>query len=214
MEKKLGKTGFFFEGVLVMSKLLGRLLFPAELRKWKKFASGVHSEAYLNEQKTLVRQVTTECSKELFTLGLLPSIEGVVSYPQAERVVYDGNAMILEMPKYTTLPSLEALSAKQRELISAIKQFSCEFDIQVYVGDMSKRIRGNGKFSPDILEFLAESVEAYGNYHNAFTFDYAIRNIKYCKKTHEVILLDVFYALKTPQVRKVLSEVILGGFYG
>lgn len=197
-----------------MSKLLGRLLFPAELYKWRKVASGLHSEVYLNEPKTLVRQATTERGKELYTLGWLPSIEGVVSYPQAERVAYDVNAMILEMPKYTTLPSLGALSAKQRELISAIKQFSCEFSTQIHVGEMSKRIRDNGKFSPDILEFLAESVEAYGNYHNAFTFDYAIRNIKYCEKTHEVILLDVFYAMKTPSLRKVLSEVILGGFYG
>ena len=195
-----------------MFKLLGRLLFPAELYKWRKFASGLHSEVYLNEQKTLVRQVTTECGKELYTLGWLPSIEGVVSYPQAERVAYDGNAMILEMPKYATLPSLGLLSVKQKELISALKQFSCECSTQTYVGDMARHIRNNGKFSPDILEFLAESVEAYGNYHNAFTFDYAIRNIKYCEKTNEVILLDVFYATKTPPLQKVLSEVILGDY--
>ena len=195
-----------------MSKLLGRLLFPAELYKWRKFASGLHSEVYLNEQKTKVRQVTTENGKELYTLGWLPSIEGVVSYPQAERVAYDGNAMILEMPKYTTLPSLTSLSAKQRELISALKHFSCEFRTQTYVGDMSKRIREDNRFSPDILGFLAESVEAYGNYHNAFTFDYAIRNIKYCDKTYEVILLDVFYDTKTPPLRKVLSEVMFNRF--
>ena len=193
-----------------MVKLLGRLLFPAELYKWKKFASGLHSEVYLNEQKTLVRQVTTECGKELYTMGWLPSIEGVVSYPQAERIAYDGNAMLLEMPKYATLPSLGLLSAKQRELISAIKQFSCEWSTQTYIEDAAKHIRNNGKFSPDILEFLAESVEAYGNYHDAFTFDYAIRNIKYCEKTNEVILLDIFYAVKTPQLRKILSEIILG----
>ena len=193
-----------------MVKLLGRLLFPTDLYRWKKIASGLHSEVYLNEQKTLVRQVTTECGKELYTLGWLPSIEGVVSYPQAVRVAYDGNAMLLEMPKYATLPSFGLLSAKQRELISALKQFSCGCSTQTYVGDMAKHIRNNGKFSPDILEFLAESVEAYGNYHNAFTFDYAIRNIKYCEKTNEVILLDIFYAVKTPPLRKILSEVILG----
>lgn len=193
-----------------MVKLLGRLLFPTDLYRWKKIASGLHSEVYLNEQKTLVRQVTTECGKELYHLGWLPSIEGVASYPQAVRVAYDGNAMLLEMPKYATLPSLGLLSAKQRELISAIKQFSCEFGTQIYVGDMAKHIRNNSKFSPDILEFLAASVEAYGNYHNAFTFDYAIRNIKYCEKTNEVILLDIFYAVKTQPLRKILSEVILG----
>ena len=195
-----------------MSKLLGRLLFPAELYKWKKIASGLHSEVYLNEQKTLVRQVTTECGKELYTLGWLPSMEGVVSYPQAVKVAYDGNAMLLEMPKYTTLPSLGLLSAKQRELISALKQFSHERSMQTYVGDMAKHIRNNNTFSPDILEFLAESVEEYGNYHDAFTFDYAIRNIKYCEKTKEVILLDIFYAMKTPPLRKVLSEVMIGGY--
>ena len=193
-----------------MVKLLGRLLFPTDLYKWKKIASGLHSEVYLNEQKTLVRQVTTEYGKELYTLGWLPSIEGVVSYPQAVRVAYDGNALLLEMPKYTTLPSLGLLSAKQRELISALKQFSCDFSTQTYVGDIAKHIRNNDTFSPDILEFLAESVEAYGNYHTAFTFDYAIRNIKYCEKTNEVILLDIFYAVKTPPLRKILSEVILG----
>ena len=193
-----------------MVKLLGRLLFPTDLYRWKKIASGLHSEVYLNKQKTLVRQVTTECGKELYTLGWLPSIEGVVSYPQAERVAYDGNAMLLEMPKYTTLPSLGLLSAKQRELISALKQFSCECRLQTYVVDMAKHIRNNNTFSPDILEFLAESAEAYGNYHNAFTFDYAIRNIKYCEKTKEVILLDIFYTMKTPTLRKVLSEVIIG----
>ena len=195
-----------------MVKLLGRLLFPADLYRWKKIASGLHSEVYLNEQKTLVRQVTTECGKELYTLGWLPSIEGVVSYPQAVRVAYDGNAMLLEMPKYATLPSFGLLSAKQRELISALKQFSCECSTQTYVGDMAKHIRNNDTFSPDILEFLAESVEAYGNYHNAFTFDYAIRNIKYCEKTNEVILLDVFYAAETPPLRKVLSEALFCKF--
>lgn len=193
-----------------MVKLLGRLLFPTDLYRWKKIASGLHSEVYLNEQKTLVRQVTTECGKELYTLGWLPSIEGVVSYPQAVRVAYDGNAMLLEMPKYATLPSLGLLSAKQRELISAIKQFSREWSTQTYIEDTAKHIRNNDTFSPDILEFLAESVEAYGNYHDAFTFDYAIRNIKYCEKTNEVILLDIFYATKTPPLRKILSEVILG----
>ena len=193
-----------------MSKLLGRLLFPAELYKWRKFASGLHSEVYLNEQKTLVRQVTTEYGKELYTLGWLPSIEGVVSYPQAVKVAYDDNAMLLEMPKYTTLPSLGLLSVKQRELISALKQFSCECSPQIYVRDMVRHIRDNLKFSPDILEFLAESAEAYGNYHNAFTFDYAIRNIKYCEKTKEVILLDIFYTVKTPPLRKILSEVMMG----
>ena len=193
-----------------MSKLLGRLLFPAELYKWKKIASGLHSEVYLNEQKTLVRQVTTECGKELYTLGWLPSIENVVSYPQAVKVAYDDDAMLLEMPKYTTLPSLELLSLKQRELISALKQFSCECSLQTYVGDMAKHVRNNNTFSPDILGFFAESVEEYGNYHDAFTFDYAIRNIKYCEKTKEVILLDIFYAMKTPPLRKVLSEVMMG----
>ena len=193
-----------------MVKLLGRLLFPTDLYRWKKFASGLHSEVYLNEQKTLVRQVTTEYGKELYTLGWLPSIEGVVSYPQAVKVAYDGNAMLLEMPKYTTLPSLGSLSVKQREIISALKQFSYECRIQTCVGDIAKHIRANNTFSSDILEFLAESAEAYGNYHNAFTFDYAIRNIKYCEKTKEVILLDVFYAMKTPPLRKVLSEVIIG----
>ena len=195
-----------------MSKLLGRVLFPNEVYGWAKFASGIHSEAYVNKQKTLVRQVTTEYGKELFTLGWLPSIAGVVSYPQAVRVAYDGNAMLLEMPKYTTLPPLGLLSAKQRELISALKQFSWERSPHTYVGDMAEHIRNNGKFSPDILEFLAESAEAYGNYHNAFAFDYAIRNIKYCEKTKEVILLDIFFALKTQTLRKVLSEVLLDRF--
>ena len=191
-----------------MGKLLGRTLFPTELYGWKKFASGLHSEVYINKQKTLVRQVTTEYGKELHTLGWLPSIEGVVSYPQAVRVDYDANAMLLEMPKYSTLPSLRLLSAKQRELIFALKQFSIEFCAQTYVGDMAKRIREDDRFSPDVLEFLAESVETYGNYHSSFTFDYAIRNVKYCEKTSEVILLDIFYAMKTQPLRKVLSEVM------
>ena len=195
-----------------MSKLLGRVLFPNELYGWRKFASGLHSEVYINRQKTLVRQVTTEYGKELFTLGWLPSIDGVAAYPQASRVGHDANAMLLEMRKYETLPSLKSLSAKQREVISALKQFSCEFCCQTYIGDMTKRIREDDRFSPELVDFLAKSVEVYGNYHNSFTFDYAIRNIKYCRETNELILLDIFYALKTQTLRKVLSEVLFYRF--
>ena len=191
-----------------MGKLLGRMLFPTELYGWKKVASGLHSEVYINKQKTLVRQVTTEYGKKLYTLDLLPSIEGIAAYPQAVRIDYNTNAMLLEMPKYSTLPSLGLLSTKQRELIFALKQFSIEFCAQTYAGDMAKRIREDDRFSPDVLAFLAASVEAYGNYHSYFTFDYAIRNVKYYEKTAEVILLDIFYSRETLPLRRVLSEIM------